>query len=176
MTAFVPSRIDGRSDRRIVFELAREAEPDTLFDFETLEAALQEGVDGEIQRSRISRAVRQANHTLLRERRRFLVSVSGHGYRMIRSDEHLPVALGKKDRAERQIKEGIELLKNARLDELTEPQRTLHVGQLMILDGVYRMARASEKRHAKQEQILDAIRRQQDEIAERLAKLEEDAA
>jgi hypothetical protein len=172
MTHFLPSRPDGRSDRRIIFELVGDAEPETLFGFEQLAAALQDGLATPVRRERIYRAVSQGNKTLLRERRRYLAPVAGQGYRMIRADEHLPMAIGKKSRAEKQIHDGIEILRNVRLDELTEPQRTMHVGQLMILDGVYRMAKASEKRHARQEQVLEDLRREQQQIAERLGRME----
>lgn len=176
MNPFTPSRVDGRSDRRIVFELAQDAEPDTMFDFSALEESLQEGVDHKITRARISRAVRDANKAILREKKRFLASVPGHGYRMIRADEHLPVAINRKERAEAQIKAGIDLLKNVHLEELSDTQRTLHVGQLMIMDGVYRLTQASEKRHARTDKVLEEIRKQQDEIAQRLVKLESEAA
>lgn len=170
------ARDDGRSDRRVVYELAQFAEPDTVFSFEEIQDALQEGVEAPIARARVYQAVAKGNKTLLRERKRYLDSVPGRGYRVIRSDEHLAVAIVKKSRAETQIKTGIDLLRNVHLEELSEPQRTLHVGQLMVLDGVYRMAKASEKRHAQQEQVLEEMRRQQAEIAARIEKLEHAAA
>lgn len=173
---FQIARVDGRSDRRVVYELAESAEPETLFSFSDIAAALQDGLDRPVTRARVYQAVAKGNKTLLRERKRYLGSVPGLGYRVIRPDEHLSLAIEKKSRAESQIKSGIDLLRNARLEELSEPQRTLHVGQLMVLDGVYRMAKASEKRHAQQEQVLEEMRRQQAEIAERIQKLENVAA
>ena len=175
-TLFQSSRDDGRSDRRVIYELAESAEPETFFSFEDIEMTLQDGVDSPITKARIYQAITKGNKTLLKERKRYLDSVAGRGYRVIRSDEHLAVAITKKSRAESQIKSGIDLLRNVRIDELSELQRTLHVGQLMVLDGVYRMAKASEKRHERQEQVLEEMRRQQAEIAERIEKLENVAA
>lgn len=172
MNTFRPSRSDGRSDRQVVYELVGDAEPDSMFPFDDIQAALSEGLDSPASKSRAYKAVKAANNLLLREKRRYLVSVPGVGYRMIHASEHLPVALGKKTRAETQIKTGIKILREVRMAELAEPERNLIVGQLMIMDGMYQMARASERRHAKQEQVIDEIRRQQEDVNQRLARLE----
>ena len=174
MSAFQPSRDDGRSDKRVVYELAHDAAPDTVFTHDDVRAALEDGVDREITKQRISQAVAVANKMLLREHSRYLTTIPGVGYRMIRAEEHLPVALGKKARAETQIQHGIDLLKNTDLSELTETQRTVHLGHTMILEGVWRMAKASEKRAAEQQRAIDEMLRGQAEIAARLTRLEGD--
>jgi len=155
---FTASRPDGRSDRQVLYDLTSGAEPGTVFTYPALEAALNEGLEDPVGRERVYRAVAQANKTLLREKRRYLQVVKDIGYKMLRSDEHLPVALTKKDMAQTYLRKGIALLRNARLDELTDAQRTLHEGQLMILGGVYQAVQASEKRHDRQEEILDELR------------------
>ena len=172
MNTFTPSRPDGRSDRRIVYELVQDAEPETLFDYAQITEALQDGIDLPIRRDRVYRAVAAGNRTLQRERKRTLAPVPGRGYRIARADEHLSLAVVRKAKAETQLKAGIDLLRNVRLDELSEPHRTLHVGQLMILDGVYRMAHASQQRIERQEQVIAGIRQQQADIAARLDKIE----
>ncbi len=101
----------------------------------------------------------------MRERRRAIRTVRGTGFRVLRSDEHLPVALGRKERAEQQIKRGIELLSSTRLDELDTMQRTMHEGQLLIMSGIYQATRETSRRVARQD---DAIR----EINDRLKQLE----
>ena len=156
---FVASRADGRSDRRIIYELAAVAEPETVFVYAALTGALAEGLEEEPSRLRIYRAVAAANKTLLREHRRYLAVVSNLGYRVIRTDEHLPVALAKKDMAQTYLSKGIELLRHADLNELTEVQRVLHEGQLMVLAGVYQAVQSSERRHAKQEEAIEELRR-----------------
>jgi DNA-binding winged helix-turn-helix (wHTH) protein len=173
---FKPSRDDGRSDRRVVYELVSDAEPGTVFTKDDLRTALEEGVDVDITDVRVGAAVRSVRHMLLRERQRYLISVPGIGYRMIRSDEHLPVALGKKQRAEMQLRDGIEILRNTDVSELSEAQRSLHQGQLLIVQGVYQFARASEKRIKEQGHLIEQLRTQQTEINDRLMRLEEGAA
>lgn len=161
---FEASRENGRSDRSVVYETVRDAEPDTFFSYEQLIAALSDGLPETVERDRVYRSVNAANKTLLREDRRYLSVVRGEGYRVLRTDEHLPMALAKKDMAQTYLKKGIELLKHARLDELTEVQRTLHEGQLMILAGVYQAVEASAKRHDKQEQVIDELRQRMDRL------------
>ena len=174
MSAFQPSREDGRSDKRVVYELTHAAVSDTVFTHGDIQAALEAGVDRDITRARISQAVASANKMLLREHSRYLTTIPGVGYRMIRAEEHLPVALGKKARAETQIQHGIDLLKNTDLSELTETQRTVHLGHTMILEGVWRMAKASEKRQAEQQRAINEMLQKQTEIADRLTRLEGD--
>lgn len=158
MPAFTPTRKDGRSDRRVVFELASGSAPDTTFTYEQLETALNAGLDDAVDRDRVYRSVAQANKTLLREEKRYLCVVRGVGYRMINAGEHLPVALIKKDRAQTYLKKGIELLRNARMDELDATQRTLHEGQLLILGGLYRATQESARRHDKAEALIDDLK------------------
>ena len=157
MVAFTPSRPDGRSDRQVVFDLTRGSAPDTTFTYQQLTDALGAGLEFPVERDRVYRAVAQANKTLLREEKRYLSVVKGVGYRVINSGEHLPVALIKKDRAQTYLKKGIELLRNARIDELDATQRTLHEGQLLILGGLYRATQESARRHDKAEALIDQL-------------------
>lgn len=167
MTARAPfeaSRDDGRSDRVVMYEAVSGAEPDTFFGYERLIEILSEGLSDPVDRARVYRAVNAANKTLLRENKRYLSVVRGEGYRVARTDEHLPMALAKKDAAQGYLRKGIELLRHSRLDELSEAQRTLHEGQMLILSGLYHAVVASEKRHEKQEGIIDELRQRMDRI------------
>lgn len=164
--AFAPSRSDGRSDRRVVFELVADADPDTVFKYEDLIAALSEGLDDEVTRDRVYRAVAQGNKTLLRERKRYLQVVADVGYRVIPTSEQLPVALIKKDRAQQYLRKGIDLLRNARLDELDAAHRTLHEGQLLILAGLHQAVQESDQRHAKSEALISDLQQRVDKLEE----------
>jgi hypothetical protein len=157
---FSPSRDDGRSDRRVVFELVADAAPDTTFTYDVLVEALSEGLDGvEITRDRVYRAVAAGNKTLLRERKRYLHVRVGVGYRVIHTSEQLPVALIKKDRAQSYLSKGIELLRHAKLDELDAAQRTLHEGQLLILAGLHQAMHESDQRHTRSEELIAELLR-----------------
>ncbi len=151
-------RADGRSDRRVIVDLVSGSPAGTQFDYEKLTAALQAGLDDPVDRARIYRAVAQANRTLLEEDQRYLQVVKNQGYRLLHGSDHLPAALVKKDMAQGYIRRGVELLRGARLDELTEAQRVLHQGQLMILAGVHQAMQDSQRRHDRQEQVIDELR------------------
>lgn len=163
---FTPSRADGRSDRRVIFELVQGASPGDTFDYDKLSAALAEGLDAEIGRDRVYRAVGAANKTLLQRERRYLDVVKGTGYRVISADEHLPVALANKDRAQGYLKRGIDLLRNVHADELSPAQRTLHEGQLLILGGLYQATRESSRRHDRSEALIADLQRRVEGLEE----------
>jgi len=161
---FVPSRADGRSDRQVVLDLAQNAEPETMFGYDDLVAALESGIDTDVERERVYRAVGRANRALLRERRRYLRVVPGVGYRMMRSDEHLPLALDQKATAATYLKKGMDLLRHVRLDELDEPHRRLHVGQLLILAAHHQAIESSNRRHSEHDRAINDLRERIDKI------------
>lgn len=154
VSPFTPSRPDGRSDRQVVFDLVQDADPDTTFTHDELIDALSADLDVKVDRTRVYRAVRDGNTTLLRERKRYLQNVPGKGYRVIYTSEAVAVALDKKGRAESFLARGLAVLKNARLDELDPAQRVLHEGQLLIMAGLHEATQQSERRHARSEELI----------------------
>lgn len=161
---FKPSRPDGRSDWRVIYDLTQESEPNTTFTYHELVEGLAAGLDEEIPRPRVYRAVAQANTTLLQERQRFLNVVRNVGYRVIHADEHLPVALGRKERAQTQLKSGLELLRKCRVGELDDNQRKLHEGQLLILSSLVQTVQESERRHERSEAMIAELSKRVDQL------------
>lgn len=166
---FTPSRSDGRSDKRVVYELTKDAEPETLFRYDELKEALEDGLDKEIERSRVYRAVASANRLLLRENRRYLSVVKGTGYRMTPANEHVPLSLIRKSRAETQLAAGVDLLRQVRYDELNDAERQLAQGTLLVFDGFYRAIKSSETRHSRQEETISALTQRLETLEERTA-------
>lgn len=154
---FTPSRSDGRSDRQIVFDLVQMAEPDTLFTFEQIIAALSAGVDKPVTRHRACAASRLANQTLQHEEQRALQVVKGMGYRVVAANEHLGLALTRKDFATRQFSRGVVLLKSCRLDELTDIQRRLHEGTTLVMGAYLGALRHLNARQNRQESALQSL-------------------
>lgn len=163
--AFVAVRKDGRSDRQVVYETVKDAPPETVFGYIDLIRVLQDGVDDVVDKPRVYAAVAQANGTLLREQSRYLRVVRGRGYRVLRGDEHLPMSLVSKARAERNLRRGIALLRNVRLDEMTANQQAAHQGQLMVLSGLYGAVKESERRQNAQERVIQ-------DLIQRVSKIE----
>lgn len=157
MTPFVASRIDGRSDRQVIFDLVQDASPETLFLYDALKTVLENGTARRITRNIIGNAVRQAARNLLREKSRTLRVVANQGYRVVPATEHMELALARKDRAEVMIHRGIEILQGTRLDELDEPHRSLHQGQLLIMSGFYQALRSTRKRQDKQDLVIKSL-------------------
>lgn len=157
MTPFQTSRIDGRSDRQIIFDLVKDATPETVYSYGELESALSQGTTRKITRFIIGNASRQASRTLLRERQRCLRVIANMGYRIIPATEHMELALTRKDRAELMIHRGVEILQGTRIDELDEPHRSLHQGQLLIMSGFYQALRSTRKRQDRQEQAIHSL-------------------
>lgn len=165
--AFSPSRPDGRSDRRVVVELVADGEPDTTFTYAELIEALSEGLDEPVARPRVYRAVKQANKTLLRERKRYLQVVPNTGYKMLRAEEHLPVALNKKNTAETYMRRGAELLDHVQLGELSADMRKAVEGNRLMFAGLIGAIQHSAQRHAKSEALIA-------DLQQRVDKLEDD--
>lgn len=167
---FTPSRPDGRSDRQVVFDLAKDADPDTTFTHDELIDALSEGLDDRVSQQRMYQAVTAGNQTLLQKRKRYLDNVRGKGYRVIYTSEAVSVALNKKERAETFLARGVAVLRNARMDELSPAQRVLHEGQLLIMAGLHEATRQSERRHARSEELISKLTARVDDVEARLDK------
>lgn len=146
--AFQPSRSDGRSDRQVILDLALDSEPDTMFTYDTLVEELSKGLDDDVKvlRSRVYRAVREANKTLLRERKRYLSVVKEKGYRVIFAHEHTGLAIRAKESAEARLRRGYALVKGTRLEELTEAQRNMAEGQMLMFAGILQAHDEHERR------------------------------
>lgn len=158
MEYFKPTREDGRSDRQVIYDVTKDGTPGTLFPYKDLIAALSEGLPDGAKLERVYPAVGMANRTLLREQKRYLSVVRGRGYKILAAEEHLPVAMYKKERAQKTLKLGIEILKNVRMEEMDENQRNQHTGQLMFMAGIYGMVQESAKRHNRQEKAIDELK------------------
>ena len=165
MTQFQASRTDGRSDTRVILDLAGLAEPETQFTYDEIQAALEAGLGSPVTLRRVYAAVRMANRAMLREHHRYLAVVRGRGYRVIRGDEHVVVALSRRDRAETQMKRGVEILRNVNYGDLSTTQRQIHEGQLLIMSALYRAIEESNKSQTRQQNLID-------DLAKRMERLE----
>lgn len=162
---FQPSRSDGRSDRQVVFELVKGAQPGELFTHEQLQDALAEGLDERPERTRVYPAVSQANRTLLREERRYLLPVRGTGYRVAHGSEHLGASMIRKDRAQHQLSAGLRILEQVRWDELDANQRALHEGHMRITAGLYGAIQVAARRTNQHDELIAGL-------TERVGRLE----
>lgn len=151
---FTASRLDGRSDRQVVFELMRDAEPGTLFTFAAIEDALQAGIADSIGRPRACAAVRLAKKTLQQQVNRSVKAVRGRGYRLLMASEHVGVAVTHESRAIKQMKAGLAILQHCRLDEMSESDRTRHQGYTLTMVGTMNALTHQNARLTRIEKVL----------------------
>ncbi len=161
---FTPSRDDGRSDRQVVFELVRDASPETVFPFVQIRLALQDGVENTITQQRVCAAARLADKTLQRECDRVLRVVKGVGYRVAPASEHLGMALVRKDKATMQFRQGVDILRHCRLGELSETERKLHEGNLLVMTAYLSALRHLNARQDRQERVLEVLTKRIDKL------------
>ncbi len=115
---FRPSRPDGRSDWRVVYDIFREMSPTDTVESGKLLAAL--GTD---DRSRMYRAVQRANRELWAKDERSMESVKGVGYRMLRAGEHVSQAMAYRRKSRRQLGNAVQVARAADLTALPDDER-----------------------------------------------------
>lgn len=166
-------RNDGRSDGQVIFDLALKITPNEILTYDILLSALQEGVDSvAFDRNRIYGAIKSANKKLLKKQNRYLAVIRGTGYKLISADEHLGVALAKKQSAQKQMQSGLEILEHTKYDELTPTHRLLHQQQLLVMKSLYLKVKYHDEKITQTENIVDKMRAEQLAMVERLDKLE----
>ena len=156
-TYFKPSRPDGRSDRRVVYELVRTAKPGTTFTYQDLIDVLQPGVGEPIDKNRAQTAARSADRTLGQMEKRRLIVVPGVGYRVMFAKEHVGRATDYQHRAARQIDKALDTLEDTRLDELTDDQRTNHQNKQIRLAGVKVHLDSQKRRRDRVDRVIDSL-------------------
>lgn len=155
--AYKPARANGKSNQQVVVELVSAAEPGTTFTYEALGAALAEGTDREFGTRDVQQVVRLANRRLLREHSRCLRSVPTVGYALAHARDHRELAGARNRRGQRQFKWAMETLRNARMDEMTEQERAVHVAQLDINTALYQQNRRVLRRQEEQGRLIASL-------------------
>ena len=166
------SRKDGRSDGQVVYDMALNLRPNDILSYDSLLTALQDGVEIKFNRNRIYGAVKAGNKKLLKERNRYLAVIRGKGYKLISAEEHLGVALAKKQTAQKHMQTGVEILEHTAFEELSPTHRAIHERQMMIMKGLYSQIKHHEQKFVETDNLIEKLRQQQETIEERLERLE----
>lgn len=149
---FRPTRPDGRSYRDVAIDALKDRPPESLVTYEELAAALD--LDPSADVSKIRSIVRAAIKPLLDLHRRGLSNVPGKGYRILPARENMVVASGHRSKADRAMGRAVAFLQGANRDEMTETERRLHDGQLMIMQAIHASHQHLDKRMNKIEALL----------------------
>jgi hypothetical protein len=160
---FQPSRADGRSDWRVIFDLVEHLKPGEEVGHDVLLAELET-----TDRSRLYRAVQRANRELWSTRSRSLGVVKGVGYRMLRAEEHEAQANSYQRQARRRISNAVAVVEATDLSQLSADQREWMV---KVQSGIHLLAQAMDS-HARQLATHDEmIRRLQSGHDEEIRRL-----
>lgn len=170
--SFRTSRSDGRSDARVVLDLASSAPPSTVFSYTQLTAALAQGlpVGTPISRQRVGSAVRRANSALLNQHQRVLNVVMNSGYRVAMAVEHRTLAVRREVSADRQLRKGLLLLKNVHFEEMDDANRNAHMAHLQISQALYSQMRGFAQRQARQDEAIATATRRIDNLEKQLGQ------
>jgi hypothetical protein len=167
------SRKDGRSDGRVIYDLAVGLKPNEVLTYDILLNALQEGInDVEFNKNRVYGAIKSANRKLLKNHNRYLAVIRREGYKMITAEEHLSVALAKKQSAQKNMQSGLEILEHTVLEELKPTHRILHEQQMMLMKSLYQRVKFHDEKINETENIIGKMRADQQVMLERLEQLE----
>lgn len=165
--AFTTSRKTGQSNTAVLIDLVKEAVPGTVFTYDELAAVLSKDINRSYDKHEVQQSVRIANHRLLREHKRVLRNIRSVGYKMAKANEHGELAGNRTRRGNRQMKWALETLENARLDEMTEQERAIHVAQTTINNQLYEVTRRLSRQQAGITRILDNLSSRVDRLEEK---------
>ena len=165
---FAIPRPDGRSNQQVVIELVRDAAPGTVFGYRQLAEALRPGAGHAFDRKAVQEAVRAANPRLLREHRRELACVPKVGYKLAHASEHVTLSGARTRRGHRQFRRATQTLEYARLDEMTEPQRAVHLAQQAINAELYAVQSRLLRKQAQQGRLIASLTSRVEQMEGRL--------
>lgn len=151
------SRENGKPDYVIIYELFHKLKPGTKLRHDEIINALQEGTVRTITMDNVYAAVSRANDVLLEKHQYCLVPIRGEGYRIIHANEHVKVALNKKKTAANYIKKGMKILKETRLNELSDKERAYHIEQSILLQQNYQTITFYEEDKAARDSIINQV-------------------
>lgn len=153
-TTFTVSRPNGKSSQQVIIELVSEAEPGTVFDYDQFTKSLVYPGSGPFDRKRVQQIVRLTNKRLLREFKRLLRPVNGIGYTIAFAKDHVELAEQRNRKSVRQIKWAVDTLDNVRLDEMTDQQRAVHLGQQIINKELLTVQRRILRQQKQQSRVI----------------------
>lgn len=159
MARFTIGRSDGRSNQQVIIDLVKSNDkPGTIFSYGELANLLNAGATRTFGQRDVQIIVRQAIRRLGKESKRTLQNIRGVGYRIAYATDHLSLALIKEDKADRQMRAGLNLLENVRLDEMDENHRLAHQGTWMLMSAMYSQTRSLMRRQRATEIAIEQLK------------------
>mgnify|MGYP001564364509 CR=1 FL=1 len=154
---FAIVRVGGRSNSQVICDLTAGAEPGTVFSYGEIGRALASGTDRSYDTVAVRSAAVSATNMLEAVHKRTLQNVRGVGYRVALAKEHMGLASLRQDKASRQIRKALSILRNVRYDEMDENTRKAHEGHLMLTSAIYENQMALDKRMLRAELAIESL-------------------
>lgn len=158
---FQPSRPDGRSDWRVVFDRVANLDYGAEVTHDELLAELETD-----DRGRMYRAVARTNRELWKTREKSLAVVRGKGYRILHPSEHERLAEGYKQQARKRMGNAVAVMQGTNLSILTPQEREWAV---QVTSGLMMLARIMDEHAAKlarHEELLSELREKVERMEE----------
>ena len=168
-SSFETKRLNGKTDVQVMLEVVRDGLPGTVFPYADLRAALEDGTASTFTNERVGGVARRACKVMLRERQRTLQAVPTVGYRMAAASDHMPLAVTRQTKADRQLRHSFSILTNVRWEELDPISREVHRAHLNVTAALMNVTRSIMRQNVKRDdsirsmmERLDAVERQLD--------------
>ena len=160
-------RYDGRSNADVIIDMIKDSEPGTLFRYEHISEELGRDTPTTYDRAAVASVINSVLPRVMKATNRTLMNVRMVGYKVAHAREHNTLAVRRKRRADTQMLRGIQTLQHVRLEEMTDNERHVHQGTLMIVSALWQQHRHMERRQSEIERAINGI-------SGRVEKLEQD--
>lgn len=157
MSDFKQNRLDGRSTTEVILDLLKDAEPETVFEYEEIIRVLNAGASKEHSKKDAQSAMQRAKGRLSRDYQRMVRSIPNRGYKIAAATEHREIALSHKTKSERQLKVGVQILQNVKWGEMDPESKRAHEGTLVIVSALYEQQAWLDRRLKKVETLIGQI-------------------
>lgn len=150
---FKPTRADGRSYKEVAVDFLKDQPPETIISYKKLETVLDLEAKPDAKQ-RVQAIVRDALKQLLGLHQRGVKCVPTVGYRVLLAKEHVAVSDTHRSKADRAIDRAIGFLDGANRLEMSDLEKKLHDGQLMIMVALQASHHHLDDRLNKLERLL----------------------
>lgn len=142
----------GKSYREIAVELFKDLLPGAFLSYKQLADAM--GLSVKNDKGKIQAAANAAIKTLLKVHQRGIRNVRNSGYTIAQANKHMVVANEHQSKADRQMRKTIMWFEGTNEAALTENERKLHRGQMMLAQATYAGFQHVNRRLSKIEDLL----------------------
>jgi alkylated DNA nucleotide flippase Atl1 len=151
---FEPKSSDGISERQKVLDVVKDMPPDSIITYEQIADTLGRSPE---RRQPLQAVMRLVMKSLRKHHARDLIVIRNEGYRVLRPLEHETKAIVVRDRGRRRLKEAIEVLHAAPLDDLSPGDRARFIAMGNIMTTMVQRIDFDSRRIDRQESLMAQV-------------------